>query len=68
VIDAIDKLGYSRLPVFEEIQCASPEADADEITVPNIIGFFLVKKLINVNPNSNKPLSSFPLKQPLVVG
>lgn len=54
-IEAIDKVGHSRLPVFR---------GSDRF---NIAGFFLVKRLINVNPESALPLSSFTLHEPLIV-
>ena len=56
VIDAIDKVGHSRLPVFK----GSNTSD--------IVGFFLVKRLMCVNPEKNTPLSSLPLNAPIVVG
>lgn len=55
-IEAIDKCGHSRLPVFNG-------ADTTDIK-----GFFLVKRLISVNPEMAVPLTSIPLQQPLVVG
>ena len=55
-IAAIDQVGHSRLPVFRG-------ADTTDI-----IGFFLVKRLINMNPEKAVPLSEMELKAPLVVG
>lgn len=55
-IEAIDQVGHSRLPVFKGTDTT------------DIIGFFLVKRLINVNPAEAVPLSSMSLKEPLVVG
>jgi len=55
-IEAISKVGHSRLPVFKG-------ADTTQI-----VGFFLVKRLININPEKAIPLASMPLKEPLVVG
>lgn len=55
-IEAIDKCGHSRLPVFNG-------ADTTDIK-----GFFLVKRLISINPEMAVPLASIPLQQPLVVG
>jgi metal transporter CNNM len=54
-IDAIDKVGHSRLPVFQGTDRQ------------NIIGFFLVKKLLNVNPEKSIPLSSMELNEPMIV-
>lgn len=56
VIEIIDQIGHSRLPVFRE----DDEND--------IIGFFLVKRLMSVNPDIETPLSSLPLIQPIVIG
>ena len=55
-IEAIEKVGHSRLPVFFETDRK------------HIIGFFLVKKLINLNPELSVPLSELPLNKPIVVG
>jgi CBS domain containing-hemolysin-like protein len=54
-IDAIDKVGHSRLPVFQ---------GSDR---QNIVGFFLVKRLLNVNPEKAIPLSSMELNEPMIV-
>lgn len=56
VIDAIDKVGHTRLPVFKGAN------------VNDIIGFFIVKRLMVINPEKNVPLSSFKLNAPIVVG
>lgn len=56
VIDAIDKVGHSRLPVFRGSN------------INDIIGFFIAKKLMTVNPEKNVPLSTFTLNAPIVVG
>lgn len=55
-IEAIDKVGHSRLPVFK---------GSDQT---HILGFLLVKRLITVNPEKNMPLSDIKLIQPIVVG
>ena len=55
-IEAIDKCGHSRMPVFN---------GTDTI---DIVGFFLVKRLININPEKAVPLGSIPLQPLLVVG
>jgi metal transporter CNNM len=55
-IEAIDKVGHSRLPIFKGSDTR------------HIIGFFLVKRLINVNPDLGLPLKDFQLNQLLVVG
>ena len=55
-IAAIDQVGHSRLPVFRG-------ADTTDF-----VGFFLVKRLINVSPEAAEPLSTMELKPPLVVG
>jgi hypothetical protein len=56
VIDAIDKVGHTRLPVFRGQN------------INDIIGFFIVKRLMTVSPEKNVPLSSFCLNAPIVVG
>jgi CBS domain containing-hemolysin-like protein len=56
VIDAIDRVGHTRLPVFRGQN------------VNDIIGFFIVKRLMTVNPEKNAPLSDFALNAPIVVG
>jgi metal transporter CNNM len=56
IIEIIDQIGHSRLPVFR----SDDEKD--------IIGFFLVKKLMSVNPDESTLLSKFPLIQPIVIG
>lgn len=56
VIEIIDQIGHSRLPVFRE----NNEKD--------IIGCFLVKRLMSVNPDIETPLSTLPLIQPIVIG
>jgi hypothetical protein len=56
VIEAIDKVGHSRLPVFRGQNAT------------DIVGFFIAKKLMCVNPEKNVPLSSFTLNAPIVVG
>lgn len=55
-IDKIDMVGYSRLPVFlgRDATC--------------IIGYLIVKRLINVNPEKATPLSTIALNEPVVVG
>ena len=45
VIDAIDKVGHSRLPVFRGSN------------IDDIVGFFIVKRLMTLNPEHNTPLS-----------
>lgn len=55
-IEAIDRVGHSRLPVFK---------GSDR---QNVVGFFLVKKIIHVNPEKGTPLSSFQLHEPIIVG
>lgn len=55
-MEAIDKVGHSRLPVF---------LGADH---SHILGFLLVKRLITVNPEKGVPLSEVKLIQPIVVG
>ena len=54
-IDAIDKVGHSRLPVFKGTDRQ------------NIVGFFLVKKLLNINPEKAVPLSTLDLNEPIIV-
>ena len=56
IIEIIDQIGHLRLPVFR----SDDEKD--------IIGFFLVKRLMSVNPDVETPLSSLPLIQPIVIG
>jgi hypothetical protein len=56
VIDVIDRVGHSRLPIFRDNN------------MKDIIGFFLVKRLMKVNPEVNTPLSSLPINDALVVG
>jgi CBS domain containing-hemolysin-like protein len=56
VIDAIDKVGHSRLPVFRGQN------------VTDVVGFFIAKKLMVVNPDKSVPLSNFQLNAPIVVG
>jgi metal transporter CNNM len=55
-IATIEQVGHSRLPVFS----------GQDTT--NILGFFLVKRLISINPEKAIPLASMELKPPLVVG
>ncbi len=55
-IEAIDKVGHSRLPVYK---------GGDQ---SHILGFLLVKRLITVNPEKSIPLSDIKLIQPIVVG
>lgn len=55
-MDVIDKVGFSRLPVF---------LGGDST---NIIGYLIVKRLIKINPEHGIPLSSIPLTKPVVVG
>lgn len=54
-IDAIDKVGHSRLPVFKGTNRQ------------NIVGFFLVKKLLNINPEKSVPLATLVLNEPIIV-
>ncbi len=54
-IEAIDKVGHSRLPV-----CSGSSRT-------HIIGYLLVKKLININPDKAIPLMTLPLNDPLIV-
>ena len=54
-IEAIDKVGHSRLPVCQGS------------TRTHIIGYLLVKKLININPEKAIPLMSLSLNDPLIV-
>ena len=54
-IEAIDKVGHSRLPV-----CSGPSRT-------HIIGYLLVKKLININPDMAVPLMALSLNDPLIV-
>lgn len=56
VITAINNVGHSRLPVFK---------DGDR---KNLIGVFLVKKLLNVNPENNILLSSLNINEPIIIG
>ena len=53
-IEAIDKVGHSRLPVCQGSRT-------------HIIGYLLVKKLININPEKAIPLMSLSLNDPLIV-
>lgn len=55
-IEAIDKVGHSRLPVFMGTDTS------------HILGFLLVKRLITVNPEKALPLSDVKLIQPIIVG
>jgi hypothetical protein len=55
-IEAIDKVGHSRLPVF---------LGGD---TSHILGFLLVKRLITLNPEKALALSDIKLIQPIIVG
>ena len=56
VTDAIVKVGHSRLPVFKGQ------------TPTHIVGTFLVKQLVSVNPENSTPLIQMVIHKPLVVG
>ncbi len=56
VVRAIEQVGHSRLPVFRGSDLS------------DIVGFFLVKRLMSVYPDRATPLSSLPLNAPIVVG
>jgi metal transporter CNNM len=55
-IDIIDKVGFSRLPVFKGTD------------MTHILGYLIVKRLINLNPADALPVTSVSLTEPLVVG
>jgi metal transporter CNNM len=55
-MEAIDRVGHSRLPVYQGTNNS------------HIIGFLLVKRLISVNPEQNIPLGDIKLIQPIAIG
>lgn len=55
-VNAISKVGHSRLPVFK----------GKDMT--HIVGVFVVKRLVTINPERKTPLSELKTRKPLVVG
>lgn len=55
-IDIIDKVGFSRLPVFKGYD------------MTHILGYLIVKRLINCDLSRGIPVSSVRLTEPVVVG